>query len=219
MKPILKFFLTAFIFLTYKPSLAVHIDSLYLYSNYYSADSSTIYLVASVSVSSRPCSVESIAIDNTTNITTLTVCYNGGVIATTCPRVDTFNLGVKHNGETNVLAIFQELYNGQCRGDNFFKDSFDLDINTDYTDIASPSSLNGLVISTNPTNYKLNCTIDKPAQNTRLQIFTTAGRAAAPAMPVTQANTEIDVSTLPAGLYFLQLQDDKQRVVKKFVKY
>jgi hypothetical protein len=71
----------------------------------------------------------------------------------------------------------------------------------------------------NPANDKLNCVINKPTQNTTLQLFTTAGRAAAPAMPVTQANTEIDVSTLPAGLYFLQLQDDKQRVVKKFVKY
>ncbi len=38
-------------------------------------------------------------------------------------------------------------------------------------------------------------------------------------IPILDNKLDIDVSALPAGIYFLQLSDEKQRVVKKFVKY
>jgi hypothetical protein len=177
-------------------------------------------LVAKVIVPTRPCYIDNILLTNFNDTVFFKVCYQGGVLATTCPRLDTFDLGIVANSQIKIRSVFQDNYNGQCVSSHFYQDTFDFTLNSGQTSITALNFLNSsFLIYPNPTNDKLTCTVDKPTQNTTLQLFTTAGRAAAPAMPVTQTNTEIDVSTLPAGLYFLQLQDDKQRVVKKFVKY
>jgi hypothetical protein len=73
-----------------------------------------------------------------------------------------------------------------------------------------------LQVYPNPTNDKLyiqtkNLIIGK------YYITTIAGHAVLQGSN-TQQDFSVDVSTLPAGLYFLQLWDGKQQVVKKFVK-
>ena len=78
---------------------------------------------------------------------------------------------------------------------------------------------NSIFLSPNPTTNKLNLQIKKIA-TTKLtyQILATDGRVLLQNTITSQPNFEIDVSTLPAGLYFLQLQDERQQWVKKFVK-
>lgn len=74
-------------------------------------------------------------------------------------------------------------------------------------------------LSPNPTSAKLTLQLTNSATtNLTYQILTTDGRVLFQNKITTQPNIEIDVSQLPSGLYFLQLQDDKQRVVRKFVK-
>ena len=77
---------------------------------------------------------------------------------------------------------------------------------------------NLFAISPNPATTKLTCTITYPTNKTTLQILSIEGRAIMQNIPAIQTKTEIDVSSLPAGLYFLVLQDEKQRVVRRFVK-
>ncbi len=68
----------------------------------------------------------------------------------------------------------------------------------------------------NPTTGKL--TIQTSAASYSFQILATDGRVLMQNPVKQQANLDIDVSTLPAGLYFLQLWDGTQQVVKKFMK-
>ena len=68
----------------------------------------------------------------------------------------------------------------------------------------------------NPTTGKL--TIQTPAASYSFQILATDGRVLMQNPVKQQTNLDIDVSTLPAGLYFLQLWDGTQQVAKKFMK-
>lgn len=70
----------------------------------------------------------------------------------------------------------------------------------------------------NPTSGKIYGLVNEVIPNTTIQVTTIEGKAVITRIPVTQSNFEIDVSTLPAGIYFLQLSDERQRVVRKFVK-
>ncbi|MBP6730566.1 MAG: T9SS type A sorting domain-containing protein [Chitinophagales bacterium] len=102
---------------------------------------------------------------------------------------------------------------------NHIKDTFDFTINTIYSSIETNSnSKDKFSIAPNPTNDKLNCSVTNAALNSTIQITTIEGRKVLTGIPATQNNFDIDVSALPAGIYFLQLSDERQRVVKKFVK-
>ncbi len=69
----------------------------------------------------------------------------------------------------------------------------------------------------NPTSEKLYCRI-KNGSNLSAKILTVQGMVVISDFVVTRPNFDIDVSTLPSGIYFLQLSDERQRVVRKFVK-
>ncbi len=76
---------------------------------------------------------------------------------------------------------------------------------------------NSFTLSPNPTTNTL--TIQTNATgNLTYQVLATDGRTLIQNKTTNQPNIEIDVSTLPAGLYFLQLQDNRNRWVKKFIK-
>ncbi|HLP52553.1 MAG TPA: T9SS type A sorting domain-containing protein [Chitinophagales bacterium] len=68
----------------------------------------------------------------------------------------------------------------------------------------------------NPSTGKL--TIQSSAASFSFQILSTDGRVLMQSTAVQQPNFDVDVSALPAGLYFLQLWDGGHQVVKKFVK-
>ena len=76
---------------------------------------------------------------------------------------------------------------------------------------------NKVNIYPNPTNNKLYGTLNYP-QKSSLQIFAIDGSEVIPSQSIQQSYFELDVSELPAGLYFLVFQNDEERVVRKFVK-
>ncbi len=67
----------------------------------------------------------------------------------------------------------------------------------------------------NPATHQL--TIKTTGYNSNYQLTTTTGQLLLQGS-VTQPNFTIDVSTLPPGLYFLQLTNGSQRSIRKFVK-
>ncbi len=85
------------------------------------------------------------------------------------------------------------------------------------TGIADIPDVNSFSINPNPTNNKLYVTINNQ-QKSNLQIFAIDGRAVMPQDVIQQDYFEVDVSNLATGLYFLVLQNDEGRVVRKFVK-
>ncbi|MES2622242.1 MAG: T9SS type A sorting domain-containing protein [Bacteroidota bacterium] len=89
--------------------------------------------------------------------------------------------------------------------------------------LANPNSVSGLLaddltVSPNPATTKLFCNLAHTIPKITLQILSIDGRALTQPMPAQQSKTEVDISHLPAGLYFLVVQDEKQRAVRKFVK-
>lgn len=77
---------------------------------------------------------------------------------------------------------------------------------------------NGFHIFPNPVTSQLNGTIQQLAPNTFIQILTPEGRIAIPNTPVTQNSFSIPVSSLPQGIYFVQLQNEEQKMVERVVK-
>ena len=70
----------------------------------------------------------------------------------------------------------------------------------------------------NPATNQLTVTLNQTAQNATLQILSIEGKQLTGTIPVTPQSTTVDVSTLPKGLYFIVLQDEKGKAVKKFIK-
>src|SRR5687768_9464514 len=89
-------------------TLALRVDTAYVYTEYHNADSSRIFLVADVIVSARPCNIHNLNIEDSANRTIITICYDGGPATTTCPYRDTFDLGIKENSPIEIIAVFQE---------------------------------------------------------------------------------------------------------------
>ncbi|MBL0309191.1 MAG: T9SS type A sorting domain-containing protein [Bacteroidetes bacterium] len=69
-----------------------------------------------------------------------------------------------------------------------------------------------------PVSNHLHCISHSLATNAFIQIYNLEGKIIMDNLAVLKKDVEIDVSTFSPGLYFLVLQDDKQRVVRKFVK-
>ncbi|HWB64856.1 MAG TPA: T9SS type A sorting domain-containing protein [Chitinophagales bacterium] len=86
-----------------------------------------------------------------------------------------------------------------------------------YTSI---NRISGIDVSLypNPATSQLNCTLNNLSSHTTYQIYGIDGRAVTPPTAVTQQYFSMDVSALPKGMYFLTMQDEKGRVIKKFVK-
>lgn len=69
----------------------------------------------------------------------------------------------------------------------------------------------------NPVSNKLIVVSNDVAQNQTAQIIAVDGRILDSRL-ITEAKTEIDIDRLPRGVYFLSLQDNKKRTVRRFVK-
>lgn len=206
-----------FILLTllFKTSSGVFIDSCYLFSRPYTTDSSYIFLVVHSVVSSSPCSVDDFSLAHNNDTIGVTVCYEAGFIQSTCPRVDTFDLGIRQNNPIKVIAAFLQNSDGVCKSSSLFQDSFTLEIHPEYNNLKNldASEIN---VTPNPVNSILK--IQNSSALTSFQILSTSGRVLMQRSVTKQTNLEIDVSALAAGLYFLQLWDGKRQVVRKFVK-
>lgn len=111
-----------------------------------------------------------------------------------------------------TLACSQNVVVGCTRGD-----IYKMEGGCSVTGIQDIHDANSFTIYPNPATNKLYGTINNP-QKGNLQIFDIDGREVLPPDIIQQSHFEVDVSNLPAGLYFLVLQNDEGRVAKKFVK-
>jgi len=76
-----------------------------------------------------------------------------------------------------------------------------------------------LSIFPNPTTNKLTCTLLASLKQVYYQVLSIDGKVLINNTAITQPHFEVDVSELASGVYYLVLQDDKERTVKRFVKY
>ncbi|MCW5908962.1 MAG: T9SS type A sorting domain-containing protein [Chitinophagales bacterium] len=76
---------------------------------------------------------------------------------------------------------------------------------------------NNIMLQPNPATTQLNITLPAPTQPTTATITDVNGRVLRKEQLHTTTNT-IPIANLPAGLYFIAIQNKQQRIVKKFVK-
>ncbi|MCW5908672.1 MAG: T9SS type A sorting domain-containing protein [Chitinophagales bacterium] len=137
---------------------------------------------------------------------------------------DSLNLGKFPLGNYHVTYIINHI---TSQHSDSTCNSFTQPVDTAYIDftVSEPNAIsvipvdNDIVIFPNPADNKLNLRLnDSPNDKLIFQILATDGSVIMQDKIINQPNLEIDVSVLPAGLYFIQLPDDKQRFIKRFVK-
>lgn len=85
------------------------------------------------------------------------------------------------------------------------------------TDIDEKRIENGITIIPNPSNDKIIISSSAITGNTQLSIFNVSGEKVIERQ-LTVTETQLDISTLPRGVYFVRVQDEKGVQVAKMVK-
>ena len=85
----------------------------------------------------------------------------------------------------------------------------------EYDLFADNGEIGDISLYPNPANQELHIAVDVPsiASNSTINIYNTIGQR----VMLQTFSTNIDISTLPAGAYFLQFQNAEQNIVKRFV--
>ena len=76
---------------------------------------------------------------------------------------------------------------------------------------------NGLTIIPNPSNDKITISLPAITGNTQLSIFNVSGEKVLERQ-LTDTETQLDISALPRGVYFVRVQDEKMIEVMKLIK-
>ncbi len=84
---------------------------------------------------------------------------------------------------------------------------------TQYTGINEPTTENTLTLSPNPVSTNLRISSNKPI--TQIKIFSTLGALQS---EISKPKSEIDISALSSGIYFINIQTPTGSFVKKFIK-
>lgn len=140
----------------------------------------------------------------------------GGALQFTCPRSDTFDLGVKKNGDINILAVFQTYFNDTCKGSAFFKDTFVFKISTEVSDIGKSTNLNNVCLYPNPatTQLVIEC---QDLEIAEVNIY----NATASLMMAVQLNSKyylLNTEALAPGIYIAVIKTQQGSVRKRWVK-
>jgi nitroimidazol reductase NimA-like FMN-containing flavoprotein (pyridoxamine 5'-phosphate oxidase superfamily) len=142
----------------------------------------------------------------------------GGTSLTICYRTDTIDLGVVKNSLVNVIAIIKEATDSECTNFGFKKDTlyFTINILANSIPYLTESNLD-VSISPNPANSNLLINDNSWNSTTKWCIITLTGQVLFQ-NNLSQPTHTIDISSLSNGLYFLQLTNGNQRVIRRFVK-
>ena len=154
--------------------------------------------------------------------TYINVCFGKGQRDYVSIFYDTVNIGVYPTAGTYHVTLYMDLTSLDdtlCTNSMWYDSAEVFFTVTEPTGISDNKAEGNFSFYPNPANDKLSCSLKGLTSHSTIQITTIEGKAILNILPTTQPNLEIDVSALPAGIYFLQLSDERQRVVKRFVKY
>lgn len=192
---------------------AVYVDTTYLYIQPAANDSVSIFLVANVVVSSSPCNVASIETINSDSIN-VHICYSGGMLQTTCPRIDTFFLGNTIQVGTKVIVTYKQIYNDTCNLSNFFQAVFELNTMNLLNGISFPFSNFLITLYPNPATHRLQIQIEGLSVS-GVNIYNSTGQLL---LQHKNAWQSIDISPLPPGLYTAEVIFPQGNMRRRWVK-
>ncbi|MFM2305808.1 MAG: hypothetical protein RLZZ367_477 [Bacteroidota bacterium] len=179
----------------------------------------TLYGVAlyGVYMPTPPCAIIDSSKQVTGDTINIRLCYlYGDAQSSGCKAYDTITLGnLQNSNYTVVVALSRaDTTTSTCANPNR-KDTIVLQyIRTGIINVESDYALQ---LFPNPAGNTLSGKVAGYTGNTILQVTSATGQLLLQ-NTTTQPNFAIDISALPPGLYFLQLTNGSQRVVKRFVK-
>lgn len=131
-------------------------------------------------------------------------------------RTDSVALGAISLGTYNVTIICLG-YTQDC--DNAkYEDTSYLSFTVNALSVEKTET-HKVLLSPNPTTNKLTCIISANPSQAYYQVLSIDGKLLINNTAITQPHFEVDVLPLASGVYYLVLLDDKERTVKRFVKY
>lgn len=169
---------------------------------------------------SGPCTIKDSLIQITPDTVKVTLCYQYGNSASQlCHGYDTVFLGSIHVSSYTVVlslaAVDLSEPTNTCINPNRKDTIVFYYSTTNITDIKNDGSV---VLLSNLVKNVLEGQVSELTSYFLLRTFDIYGKQVLLEEQLTQPNFTIDVSTLPPGLYFLQLTNGSQRTVKRFVK-
>jgi hypothetical protein len=148
----------------------------------------------------------------------LTLCYlYGNAVGDICRANDTFELNISALTDYTVIAALArtDSFTNSCNSPQK-KDTIVLHYM--YTGLVDVGRGDAIKLFPNPAGNILQGNIEGYATATDVSITSTTGQLLLQSN-IVLPNFTIDVSTLPPGLYFLQLTVGNSRLVKRFAKY
>ena len=169
---------------------------------------------------SGPCTIEDSLIQITPDTIKVTLCYlYGNSASQLCHGYDTIFLGNIHMPSYTVVLALAAVDLSESASTCINPDKKDTIVfyysPSNITDIKNDGSV---VLLSNLVKNVLEGRVSELTSDFLLQTFDIYGKQVLLEEKLTQSNFTIDVSTLPPGLYFLQLTNGQQRAVKRFVK-
>jgi hypothetical protein len=205
-----------FTLISKRSEASFHKDTLILFTQPASADSFEVYLIVKGRFPAS-CGFQCSQITMLADTIDVQLGYFVGQATVTCPINDTFFLGKFYPQVINIKLTMGDGVIVNC--DSFYlKKQYTLSLNMQATALDEIAEQK-IVLYPNPASGLLNITLPGAGQQAKLEILSADGARLKNALCNNCSNFEIDVSTLPPGIYFLQLSDERQRVVRKFVKY
>jgi len=123
------------------------------------------------------------------------------------------NFPIAMTADTIIFRFTYITDSSSTNSDGWMIDDFVLE---DWSEGIPEIQNNNLIsLSPNPTSNKLEIQKTKPAENVRVQIMNCTGQILIDNLHFTGEN--VDVSSLPCGIYFLKYSDDKNFAIKKFI--
>jgi hypothetical protein len=179
----------------------------------------TLYGVAlyGVVMPSGPCSIIESSEYATNDTITISLCYlYGNAASALCRGYDTVPVGdLNSTGRVIIVALARtDTVTNTCINPQK-RDTIVLQyIPTGITNVESDYSLQ---LFPNPAGNMLRCNTTECVGTGTMQIISVTGQLLFKGA-ITQPDFTVDLSPLPPGVYFLQLTDSRQRIVKRFVK-
>lgn len=192
----------------------IHTDSVKVFK----ANDTTYCLgVYGVLLPSGPCQVIDSSIVVKPDSVIVQLCYLYGDAANQiCRGSDTIYLGNLPNHAYTVITCLAstDTLSNSC-ANPFKRDTIQMFFTA--TGIAKPTT-GYLSFYPNPATNTLTIIQSNCLPGTNLQILGIEGKTLTNHIPVTCAKQEVDVSQLPAGMYFIVLQSGEKSVVRRFIK-
>ena len=166
--------------------------------------------------------------DETINIVDTSIfvssCYVNSSDLTQGSYIDTMVLGVLGSGNYTIVYHFKQISVAESDTSNYCRTTPYYDSSYFHFTVHGTSASDELFdnenihIYPNPSSNKIEIDFNNQLDRGNISILNIEGQTLIKVLISLNGKSEINIESLPTGMYFLMLEDEKQQWVRKFVK-